>query len=581
MTSHFWDLVTQGTADYGISNSEILLWYAKDKQVVSLATPLQHSRLSLVIADDRHIDTVHDLAGHTIMLSPEAVSIRAYLHAEGLEGKVRILPSTEKWEDVASGKVDAMDVYLSRDLKHLTRQGIHYKVFRPTSAGIDFYGQVLFTAAQRVHNYPRQVEAFRAASLKGWNYALRHSQEMIDWLLKTYPRSNNREDLEWEAMQIRKLMVIDLVEVGYQNPNRWRHIADTMADLNMLPRDYPVKDLIYSPPGKFNLRPYYPYLAVGFGLVILLGTFAGYVSWVNARLRRSAIQLKEAASVFDNSSDGIFICDPQNCIQRVNQAFTAITGYTAEDVMGKNPSVLQSGRHDVHFYVALWHELLEKNHWSGDLWNRRKDGSLYPEWLTITVVRNGLGDIAGFIAQFNDISSHKQVEDETRYRGNYDPLTGLPNRYLLVERLKMALIEAHRYQRQVALLFVDLDYFKAINDTLGHLAGDQVLQEVAHRLTDCIRETDTAARQGGDEFIVVLQGIEGHEAMAQIAGHIISAMSKPFLIGKNAAYVGASIGIAISPEHGQDVITLMEKADIALYQAKEKGRNNYQFYHSD
>ncbi|MEI6413091.1 MAG: GGDEF domain-containing protein, partial [Pseudomonadota bacterium] len=139
----------------------------------------------------------------------------------------------------------------------------------------------------------------------------------------------------------------------------------------------------------------------------------------------------------------------------------------------------------------------------------------------------------------------------------------------------------HRYQRQVALLFIDLDYFKAVNDTLGHLAGDHVLQDVAKRLTDCIRETDTAARQGGDEFIVVLQDIEGHHSAAQIAGKIIHAMAEPFLIGSNAVFVGASVGIAISPEHGQEGVTLMDRADMALYQAKEKGRNNFQFYQSN
>ncbi|MEI6415094.1 MAG: diguanylate cyclase [Pseudomonadota bacterium] len=697
------DLVTRGVADYGTSDSGILLRHAQDQMIVSLATPLQHSRRCLVVAEDRHIDTVHDLAGHSIMLSPDATSIQAYLRIEGLENQVRILPSTAKWEDVASGRVDAMDAIISRDLDDLTRQGVRYKVFRPTSAGIDFYGQVLFTMAQHLRDHPRQVEAFRTASLEGWVYAINHPREMIDWLFKHYPQSNSREDLEWEAAQIRKLVVPEIVEMGYQNPSRWRHIADTLANLKMLPRDYPLKDLIYSPPGQFDLRPYYPYLATGLGLMILLGVFAGYVAWINARLRRLAhrtqsildavadgivgidqqglavfanpaalrilgydeselmgmnlhalihrnaqgesmaapdeisqilaagsrivrgetfyagkqgsllpveyalaivknrlpsdqavlafrditarkqaeLRLKEAASVFENSSDGIFICDPQNRIRRANRAFTAITGYGSEEVMGKNPSVLQSGRHDIHFYIALWYELLENSHWSGEVWNRRKDGTLYPEWLTITAVRDGQGDIAGFIGQFNDISSHKQAEDETRYRGDYDPLTGLPNRHLLLERLKMALREAPRYQRQVALLFVDLDYFKAVNDTLGHLAGDHVLQDVAKRLTACIRETDTAARQGGDEFIVVLQDIEGYDSTAQIAGKIIHTMAEPFLIGHNAVYVGASIGIVISPAHGQDVIELMNKADIALYQAKEKGRNNFQFYQSD
>ena len=275
--------------------------------------------------------------------------------------------------------------------------------------------------------------------------------------------------------------------------------------------------------------------------------------------RQTEIRLREAASVFEYSSDGIFICDRLNRIQRVNRAFTVITGYAPEDVIGKNPSILQSGRHDIHFYIALWYELLENNHWAGEMWNRHKDGTLYPEWLSITMIRDAQDGIAGFIAQFNDISSHKRVEDETRHRGNYDPLTGLPNRYLLLERLEMALREARRYQRQVALLFVDLDFFKTVNDTLGHSAGDHVLRDVAKRLTACIRETDTAARQGGDEFIVVLQDIEDDQSVAQIAGKIVNTLSDPFVIGRNAVYIGASIGIAISPQQGQDVVTLMDQ----------------------
>jgi len=285
------DLVTRGAADYGLGNAGILLQQAQGKPVVSLAALFQHSRRCLVAAEDRHIDTVHDLAGRTILLSPDANSVLAYLHTEGLEGKVKILPNLGKWADVANGKADAMDGLITRDLDDLNRRGIRYKVFRPTSAGIDFYGQVLFTTRQRIRDHPHQVEAFRAASLKGWRYALDHSQEMIDWLLTHYPQDNFREDLEWEAAQTRRLMVPDLVEIGYQNPDRWRHIADTLADLHLLPRDYPLHDLIYAPPTKFDLRPYYPYLAAALALITLLGGFAFYVFWLNARLRRQAKEL--------------------------------------------------------------------------------------------------------------------------------------------------------------------------------------------------------------------------------------------------------------------------------------------------
>ncbi|MEI6415285.1 MAG: EAL domain-containing protein [Pseudomonadota bacterium] len=293
--------------------------------------------------------------------------------------------------------------------------------------------------------------------------------------------------------------------------------------------------------------------------------------------QKSEIRLQEAIALFKNSSDAILICDKDNRVQWVNQAFTAITGYSLDEVMRKDPKFLSSGHHDPSFYAAMWRGL-EKDHWAGEIWNRRKSGTLYLEWLSITVLREKRGDIAGFIAQFSEIASRRQVETEIRYRGNYDELTGLPNRHLLVERLDMALGEARRYEQRTGLLFVNLDRFKAVNDALGYRVGDQALQEVAKRLAGCIRETDTLARQYGDEFTVVLHRIESYTAADRLAEKIFNVLAEPFRNGTQTAQLGASIGIAIAPEDGTDVFALLKNADMALFRAKAQGRNHCQFY---
>jgi len=298
---------------------------------------------------------------------------------------------------------------------------------------------------------------------------------------------------------------------------------------------------------------------------------------ITARVEAERV-IREAATVFDATGEAIMITDARGVIKRVNPAFTATTGYAATEAVGQTPRLLKSGRHETRYYEEMWHTLLTAGRWEGEIWDRRKNGETFPIWQTISAVRNDDGEIVEFVALFVDITQRKRSEEEIAYRANYDALTGLPNRNLLVERLGQAMKQARREDSRVAVMFIDLDLFKQVNDTLGHPVGDRLLQAVAERMRLCVRETDTIARQGGDEFVVLLADIEDTAAAGTVADKIIAQASAPFLIDDNEIHIGASIGITLFPDDGLDIETLFRNADLAMYRAKDAGRNNAQFF---
>ncbi|MDK9724981.1 MAG: EAL domain-containing protein [Sterolibacteriaceae bacterium MAG5] len=298
----------------------------------------------------------------------------------------------------------------------------------------------------------------------------------------------------------------------------------------------------------------------------------------NHERRQAEQRLQLSDKVFQNTQEGIVITDGSGHIISVNPAFTAVTGYQPEDVLGHNPSILQSGRHDAGFYAAMWTELARSGQWQGEIWNRRRNGEIYPEWLNISAVRDGGGRIVYYVAVFSDISLVKQNEERLHRLAHFDALTGLPNRLLFTDRLQHALVQARRSESLVGLLFIDLDRFKLVNDTLGHRNGDLLLQEAAHRLAGAVRAQDTVARLGGDEFTVILPDLTSPAGGANVAEKIIEAMAAPFRLQGRDVFIGASVGIAVYPMSGDEAETLIKHADIAMYRAKEAGRNTYQYY---
>ena len=307
---------------------------------------------------------------------------------------------------------------------------------------------------------------------------------------------------------------------------------------------------------------------------------------VNALARSLQLQqeresdLRLAAQVIDNASEGVVITDPQGVIRSVNPAFTKITGYEPEEVTGKTSSLLKSNRQDAAFYQAMWATLRQTGVWQGELWNRRKDGKVYSQWLNISTISDEHGNTAHYVGIFIDTTKEHQAREHLRRLAYHDPLSGLPNRQLFNDELDLSLLNAQREGRSVAVLFVDLDRFKDINDTLGHTFGDRLLPLVAARLKRCLRADDTLARLGGDEFTVILHDLERPEDAQNVAGKILESFADPFKLDGRASYLSASIGISVSPDHGDDRESLLKHADVAMYRAKEEGRNRYCLYSS-
>ena len=297
--------------------------------------------------------------------------------------------------------------------------------------------------------------------------------------------------------------------------------------------------------------------------------------------KRMEMRMRQAATVFDSSAEGITITAPDGSIIAVNRAFTEITGYGESEVLGRNPRILKSDRQDRDFYRRMWETLHQTGRWEGELWNRRKDGGIYPERLTISAVKDPDGSVMHYVGVFSDITEIKRAADLLDHQAHHDHLTGLPNRLLLEDRLRGALLRAQREQMQVAVLFVDLDRFKNINDSLGHHVGDRVLCEVARRFCALTRESDTVARLGGDEFLIIMEGIHDPAMASRIADKIIDDLRINPVTLEQEFFVGASIGISLFPRDGDNSSTLLKNADAAMYRAKERGRDTYEFFSDD
>ncbi|WP_319784333.1 EAL domain-containing protein [Oceanisphaera sp. IT1-181] len=295
-------------------------------------------------------------------------------------------------------------------------------------------------------------------------------------------------------------------------------------------------------------------------------------------LQHPHLNLQLAERVIAASLEGVIITDAHGRIEFVNPAFTHTTGYSAEEVMGKSPAILSSGRHDADFYNRMWQTLSQDGYWRGEIWNRRKTGQLYLELLTITSISDETDKVTHYAALFADITHIRENEDQIRKLAYYDALTQLPNRRLLEDRLDHALRHAHRQQQRLAVLFIDLDHFKQVNDSLGHAAGDELLLEVSKRMAARLREDDTLARLGGDEFIVLLPDLTDANEVTIIARRLLEAVGEPVLLNNQQFRVGCSVGISLYPDDASNAQQLLQHADAAMYRAKQEGRNTYRLF---
>ncbi|MEA3546904.1 MAG: EAL domain-containing protein [Thermodesulfobacteriota bacterium] len=302
---------------------------------------------------------------------------------------------------------------------------------------------------------------------------------------------------------------------------------------------------------------------------------------VKARVKTHLIlknQLSMSARIFESSLDGIIVTDPDTVIQIVNPAVSEITGYSAEEMIGRKTNMLQSRRHDESFYQDMWNTLIEMGNWTGEIWNRKKNGEIYPQWLSITVIRDLWGRVTNYVGVFHDMSEMKRQQDELKYQASHDALTDLPNRHFFQYRLMDSMANAGRHGEMLAIMLLDLDNFKSVNDSLGHTTGDTLLQEVALRLLRCLGEGGFVSRLGGDEFAILLEDVRNEERAVKVAGQIYESISKPFHLKTHDFFLTVSIGITFCPGDGQDPETLLKNSDIAMFRAKQRGGNSYEIF---
>ncbi|MBO8171044.1 MAG: EAL domain-containing protein [Bacillaceae bacterium] len=297
--------------------------------------------------------------------------------------------------------------------------------------------------------------------------------------------------------------------------------------------------------------------------------------------RNQETELLLATKIIENTIEGVMVTDRHGRILFVNPAFTTVTGYLPDEVIGRNPRLLQSGRHDIRFYKEMWHQILHQGKWEGEIWNKRKNGDVYPEWLNISAVHNPDGEVTHYVAIFNDITVRKQADHQLQSLKYYDALTGLPNRTYFEKMLNRAAEETIKHQKHLAVFYIDLDRFKKINDAFGHTFGDRLLRSVAGRLQACLTEQHMMARLGGDEFTAILTDLDYQSEAFKIADKMISALTRPFFIDQQELFISPSIGISFYSGESDDLERILEHADTAMSRAKQQGGNQYRVYQQD
>jgi diguanylate cyclase (GGDEF)-like protein/PAS domain S-box-containing protein len=572
--------VLSGAVDFGVGSSNLLLARNEGQPVVVLGVIFQHSPYVLIMPAEKSMNGIQSIAGKRIMIGPQALDLKALLNKENISFDELVkVPHSFNINDLINGKVDVYSGFMTNETDYLDSIGFKYRVFSPNSAGIDFYGDNLFTSERLIKDSPDKVAAFRQASLRGWQYAFEHPDEIIELILTKYSQRNSKKHLEYEARQMLAFVDPILVEVGYMNRAKWESIAKTYADLGMLERNYSLDGFMYDaeePKSMFWLHAAFTML------LLLLLCFGVYHFISRAQERRKMAE----AILFKNilltkqqeaSVEGLLTLDSNDKIISVNQRFMDIWGVDKNE-LNEGPftdTLVEKVINPARFVQSI-EALSNEIGLTGIKEVELKDGRVFEYYCSALL--SDEGRYFGRFWSFRNITERKESDQLIWNRANLDFLTGLPNRYMLFDRLSTQLELAKRSNKKVALLFLDLDKFKEINDSLGHDFGDKVIQETARRLKAVVRNTDIVSRLGGDEFTVVISDLSQAYIIGRIVDQILESISKPYVFQSNSASISTSIGIAIFPDDAANADTLLKNADQAMYAAKEKGRNGYQYF---
>lgn len=588
--------VTTGRADYGVGNSALLLERARDKPVVALAAIFQHSPLVLIGNIYAGVASADDLKGKRVMLEKHSEELLAYLHAQNVpESSFKIVPHTFTSDDLIHGMVDAMSGYSTTEPYVLDKAAIPQLILSPRAVGIDFYGDNLFTSEVELRKHPERVKVFREASLRGWNYAMAHPEEIVDLILSKYPTRRSREFMLNEAEKMRPLIGSDLVAIGYMHRDRWQQIINTYAKLKVIPADFSLDGFLYAD-SVVSIEEERRKWLLGLSVIVAIGIIAIVIASLLARLnRRMKIEmdarelavegLRESEQRFrfmaENTADVIWILDvASDRFSYMSPSVESLRGYTVEEVMSQpaeaamTPESALRARDMLSALIARWH--------AGDRSNAplvteidqpHKDGHIIHTEVVTTLHADADGHVDAVLGVTRNITERKRTDEAIRRMAFYDALTQLPNRRLLQDRIPQQIARARRDQSMIALLFIDLDKFKPINDQYGHEVGDWLLQSVAQRLRQSLRESDTVARIGGDEFVALLADLQRAEDAVSTAEKICDELQKPYVTADGLhLMISSSIGIAIYPDDGDNDQELLRRADEAMYRAKQSGR---------
>lgn len=559
--------VLDGQAEFGVGTSDLLLNYFHGDPVVVLAAIMQHSPLGLATLKTSGISNIHQLADEKLMIEPNSTELFAYFQNEGIQlNRLKLVEHSHRSQDLIDGKVQAMSVYTTDETFDFETRGLEYQLFLPSMSGIDFYGDNLFTTQTLIEKDPELVEAFRKASMEGWNYAMQNPEEVIDWILSKYSQRKTRGHLRYEAEKMRELMKPELVEIGYINPGRWQQNAHTYHQMGMLPENFNIDGMLYEHSKEQAYRhlqhQFYWLLAILLMVVVLAAIF--YHQYHLANLRRQQFE-----TLFLNAPVSLMEIDPQGVIHNWNQEAENTFQYKAIEVIGKNVFDLLVPKKNLSSVEAIissaWKD--EQLIYSENS-NIRKDGEeLLCKWANMPFDTEHKS-LKRVICMARDVTSEKALEEKLFQAAHYDDLTGLPNRALVLTLLKEDLADAKRHGNDIAILFIDLNGFKSINDNYGHLAGDAVLKKTAVKIQNALRESDTVGRLSGDEFLAIVKDLKDKRQLQKVIDKIDQAILEPIEVEQKTLTISASIGCSFYPDDAQEVEELIRFADQSMYKVK-------------